>query len=276
MKHITICLAAVALITVAVAPAAAQEKEYGTIIGKFVFEGKSPEMKPLVITKDTEICSKHKPMDERLVIKDGAFANVVIYAVGDERNSDKPLDGIHPDYAKLKEKEVLMDNKGCRFEPRVQVYWTAQKLFLGNSDPMGHNSNISVFAAKNRPINPLIPPGDKQVVTTLVEGEQTPVTVTCTIHPWMKGHIVVRPDPYAAVSSADGSFKIENIPAGTRTFQLWQESLGYLKTVTINGKPATGLGRRGLHKITIKPGQNDLGKIVVNAKDYVTQIAKIK
>ena len=78
----------------------------------------------------------------------------------------------------------------------------------------------------------------------------------------MKGWLVVPPTPYAAVSGDDGKFEIKNLPVGTELeFQAWQEKKGYLDKATINGKDAGWT--KGRFKITIKPGDNDLGDIKV-------------
>ena len=86
----------------------------------------------------------------------------------------------------------------------------------------------------------------------------------CNIHPWMKGYIIPRDDPYVTVSAADGTFEIKNVPAGaTLEFQLWHERCGYLKSV----EAATGdkASTRGRIKIKIAAGDNDLGEIKVPA-----------
>jgi hypothetical protein len=77
----------------------------------------------------------------------------------------------------------------------------------------------------------------------------------------MKGYILPRNNPYAAVSKEDGTFKIEKLPVGELEFQVWQERMGYVDLPS--AKPAMPKGR---FKITIKPGANDLGVIKVDPK----------
>jgi hypothetical protein len=73
----------------------------------------------------------------------------------------------------------------------------------------------------------------------------------------MRGYILPRDNPYAAVTGDDGSFEIKDIPAGTWEFQVWQEVAGYLAA-----KPEW---KKGKFKLEIKPGDNDLGTIQVPA-----------
>jgi hypothetical protein len=78
----------------------------------------------------------------------------------------------------------------------------------------------------------------------------------------MKGYLVVPPTPYAAVSDKDGKFEIKNLPAGTQLeFQVWHEGKGYVQKALVNGKDAGWA--KGRFKMTIKPGDNDLGDIKV-------------
>ena len=81
-----------------------------------------------------------------------------------------------------------------------------------------------------------------------------PTPVTCNIHPWMKGYIVAKDNPYTAVSKPDGTLRDQGF-AGRREleFQAWHEKSGYLATAD--------WGKRGMFKYTIKDGDNDLGTI---------------
>ena len=82
----------------------------------------------------------------------------------------------------------------------------------------------------------------------------------------MGGYVIVRKDPYAAVSDKDGKFEIKDLPAGKELeFVLWQEKPGYLKNATFKGGKTD---TRGRFKIKIKPGDNDLGDIKVNASMF--------
>ena len=63
-------------------------------------------------------------------------------------------------------------------------------------------------------------------------------SVKCDVHGWMQAYIRVDDHPYHAVTDARGKFRIEGIPPGTYTLELWHERLGPMEQeVTI---PETG------------------------------------
>ena len=75
--------------------------------------------------------------------------------------------------------------------------------------------------------------------------------------------MLVRDDPYFAVTDENGRLEIENLPTGQWTFQVWHEK-GTISRVTRDGE--TDVWKRGRFTITIEPGENDLGEIKVSPK----------
>jgi len=233
----------------------ASADEWGTIKGRFVFGGEVPASSELKADKDVEVCGKHKLVAEELVVgANKGVANVVVFV------RDKSVK-VHPDLNAAKGEKVVLDNKNCRFEPHVAVVQTGQPLVLRNSDTVGHNSNVATI--KNSPSNSLIPAGQETPITFSSE-EAIPAQVTCNIHPWMKAWLVVRPNPYAAVSKEDGSFEIRNVPAGGELeLQLWHEKAGYIGELTVGGKPEKIA--KGRKKMKVASGDNDLGEMTLDA-----------
>ena len=88
--------------------------------------------------------------------------------------------------------------------------------------------------------------------------EASPSKLECSIHPWMNCYLLIREDPYAAVTDQDGKFMIKNLPVGEHTFKVWHQT-GFLNNVTVNGKAT--MWTRGSMKFAIKPGKNSLGKV---------------
>jgi plastocyanin len=248
-------LATMAAITFVACPFVASAEEWGTLKGRFTFGGAAPTAAELKADKDVEVCGKHKLVSEEMVVgADKGVANVVVFV------RDKSVK-VHPDLAATKSEKVVLDNKDCRFEPHVAFVQTGQSLVLKNSDTVGHNSNVATI--KNPPSNSLIPAGGETTIT-FSNDEAIPAQVTCNIHPWMKSWLVVRPNPYAAVSKADGSFEIKNVPVGGELeLQLWHEKAGYIGEVKIGGK-AEKIAK-GRKKVKVAAGDNDLGEMVLDA-----------
>jgi len=247
-RTITISLALIVGILLTNASTPARAAGWGNLKGKFVFDGAVPDPIKLNITKDTEFCGKHELVDEALVVgAEGGLANVLIYV------RSKEVD-VHPDFEATKKDTVRMDIKNCRFEPHLLTIRVGQTLKVRNSDPkVAHNANMQ-------------PLGDKGISPNIVKdpeykfgkAQTLPIPVVCNIHPWMKGWVLPRDNPYMAVSAEDGSFEIKNLPAGKLEFQVWQEKAGYLE--------AMHDWKRGRFEMTIEEGDNDLGVIKVDPK----------
>jgi hypothetical protein len=220
-------------------------QEWGDLEGKFVYDGKAPERKKLDTAKDMKCCGAFNVLDETLIVdKDGGVANVVIYL-----KAKVTAKQIHPDLEKGLAEKVLLDNKECRFTPHVSTVWQGkQTLLIHNSDECSHNSNLQPLLDKG--VNPLLPP-QKEELYKFGKEQNIPQPVSCNLHPWMKGYVLPRSNPYAAVSAADGTFKIEKLPAGEWEFQVWHENPGYL---------ATPEWKQGRFKLKIVAGANKLGK----------------
>src|SRR5207247_135319 len=67
-------------------------------------------------------------------------------------------------------------------------------------------------------------PKFKKVMTEKLEKPEY-VKLTCDVHSWMLGWVAVTPGP-AAVTDANGVAKIENVPPGKQTVEVWHETLG--------------------------------------------------
>lgn len=251
-------LANVALMIMLCAGSASAD-DLGVLTGRFVFKGKIPVAEKLDLNKDIAICSKTHPVDESLLVnaKDGGLANVVVSL---ELAKGQKLPEVNLPKNRKLPAEVVMTNKNCRFEPHIAVLTTKQTLVLGNDDPVAHNTLANLFY--NTPFNEAIGSGGA-VRKKLTKVERRPAQVSCPIHAWMKGWVVVKDHPYVAVSDSHGNFKIRDLPPGEWTFQFWQEEAGYLSKMVL--KSGTVEDRKGIYKLTIMPGQNNLGDITVDA-----------
>jgi hypothetical protein len=234
------------------------EPQWGNLKGRFIYDGDPP--KPAKIEASKDAAAVNEPLfDESLVVdKDGrGLANVVVRLVA-ERSAKLP---VHPSPDEASKMPVNAALSGLEFRPHVIVVRTGQTLVLKMPDPVGHNPNW--HAPSNPEMGKRINAG-----TTLrrvfKHPEREPILADCSIHPWESAILVVTDHPYVAVSQADRSFTIENVPVGPWDFQLWHERAKWLKRITIGGK-----GReleKGKLRIEIKPGVNDLGEIKVGPK----------
>jgi hypothetical protein len=183
---------------------------WATLKGRFAFAGAPGQPKALVVDKDTEVCGKASKLFDQSLRVDGStkgLADVVVFV----RKASRVKEGAAADV-----KPVVFDQKNCEFLSPVFVGRVGRPIDIRNSDPVGHNTNIDGTS-----FNQLIPAGQGTAYTPDSE-MGAPKAVTCNIHPWMKAYMLVRKDGYAAVSAADGSFTIPDLPAGEPLeFQVW-------------------------------------------------------
>jgi hypothetical protein len=237
-----------------------QAAECGDLKAKFVYLGAPPAAQPVVITKDQEVCGKHKLVDESLVVNktNGGIQNIIAFIY---RRLGDQAPPIHPDYAALK--PLRLDNLNCRFVPHVLPVRTGQKLILGNKDPVAHNTKIDSLS--NPPINPLIPAGG-ELEHSFADTERLPARVSCSIHPWMSAWVVVQDNPYVGVTNKDGVLEIKNVPTGTWTFRFWQEKAGYIRELEQDGTAIEW--SKGRLEVTITPAGVDLGTLAVKPSNF--------
>jgi hypothetical protein len=223
---------------------------WGTLKGVFKLAGGAPAAGFLATGKDVEVCGARVP-NETLEV-DGStqgIRNIVIYC----RKASRVFD----EYKKAEGKAHEFDQKKCIFLTHVLAIEKKDTLVIKNSDPISHNTNLS--PPGNNGINPVLAAGDK-IDYHFTRQLVTPTEVTCNIHPWMKAYLMARDDPYFAVTAADGTFEIANLPAGEELeFQVWHEK-------TPAGLEAVKGWSRGRFRKTLTDGKTeDLQTIEVPA-----------
>lgn len=243
--------------------AMAEPTGFANLSGVFRLTNAPPALPPLRVSgDDSGICAPggKMPPNESLVIGEGnALANVFVYL-----STDIPTDNskwIHPDYDAAKDAVLDFDQKECRFLTHGFAMRTTQKLRILNSDPMGHNTNIAPTRGA-QPFNQTIPAGG---FVMYEPGGQSPdpFPVSCSIHPWMSAKMLTRNNPYFAVTKADGSFTIPNVPAGVDLeFRVWHE-VAKMANVTVNGQDPKW--KKGKVKLKLEPGVDANWEVVVDA-----------
>lgn len=163
-------------------------------------------------------------LDESVVVDDqNRLANVVVFlreAPAGSRAAKSP---------------AVLDQVNCRYVPHVLAMQVGQMLQVKTSDPAVHN--VHVLAHENDAKNIAMDAGAKPVEMKFSKPEQ--FTVKCDIHPWMNASVHVFEHEQFAVTGPDGSFALNNVPAGEYTLVFRHELFGDIEeTITLNDKDA--------------------------------------
>ncbi len=197
-------------------------KDGGAIVGTVKFDGDIPAAKMLKVDKDEQTCGHENKQSEELVVngESKGIKNAVVSLV---------------DIAAGKKAETAafsLDQKECLFIPHVLAVPAGASVDLLNSDNVMHN--LHSWSIKNAGFNEGVSGGGK--LTKKFDLPEV-VKITCDVHKWMSSYIVVKGNPYFAVTDENGRFKIENVPAGSYKIEAWQEKLGKKTSeVTVKSK----------------------------------------
>lgn len=224
MNHALIAAFASAMTMAAATTALAAET--GSIKGTVKFKGTAPKAEELNMKSDP-FCAKHTAKDESILADaKGGLKNVVVRLV-------KGVSGAAPAPAG----DVVLDQTGCAYSPRVAVAVAGQQILIKNSDQTLHN--VHTYKGPATLFNQAQPQGFPPLKKKFAKSGDV-VKFKCDVHPWMTGWVVVVDNPFFALSGADGSFTIDKVPAGKYTVEYWHEKLG-TQTVDVEvkaGKPA--------------------------------------
>ena len=197
-------------------------KNGGAIKGTVKIAGTVPKDETIIVTKDKEHCGEKLPREKYLISAAGGVRNAVVLIKYIAKG--KPLS----------KDNVVIDNKHCAFRPHVQTAAKGQTLVVKNNDPMLHNTHL--YLNKKTVYNFALPRTGMEVKKAINRAGL--IEIECDAHDWMKGYLYVTEHPYAAVTDANGSFSIRDIPPGDYEIEVWHEAFGMQE-----------------HKVTVVPGE---------------------
>lgn len=213
----------------------------GSIAGKVTFEGALPAdaVEQITITKNPDVCDEDKTGKRQVVwvdVKDGALRGSFVYLEKIEAGKKWPAP---------KAGNYLVDQKGCRFRPWAQVVKPGP-LTIRHSDPATvlHNINaremigVETGRAVKRTIFNFAQPDPGDILKDLKVQRSHFVSLNCEAHNFMFGFMMTPEHPYAVVVNEDGSYTLDEVPAGKYSVVAWHPKFGLKKTdVTV---PAGG------------------------------------
>ncbi len=217
----------------AAAPAAAApvSADAATLTGSVKLDGAAPKMNAIQMSADPYCQSQHAAaaMDQDVVVgAAGELANVFVYIKEVKGNFPAPST------------PVLLDQKGCQYQPHVNAVMVGQPLQIRNDDQTLHN--VHAMPAVNSQFNEGQPVQGMISTKKFDKAEITPFKVKCDVHGWMKSYMAVMPHPFFAVSQANGTFTIPNLPPGQYTVIAWHEKFGQSEQqVTVGAKESKAL-----------------------------------
>jgi plastocyanin len=202
----------------------------GTLTGRVTFSGTPPAPDLLKMNTDAacrQIFPNGVPSDATLVGPDGSVQNAFVYV----------KEGLDTAYTfDVPTAPVIIDQKGCRYVPRVIGVRAGQPMEVVNSDATLHN--VHALPMSNLEFNEGQPAQGMRSKLTFTVPEVM-VRFKCDVHSWMNAYVGVVAHPYFAVTTADGSFEIKNLPPGTYEIGAWHETFGTsVSQVTLGEKDA--------------------------------------
>ena len=202
------------------------------LTGTVTLKGTPPAEKDITPLKDDPNCGK-------LVTSTTKTTHYVVGAKGELANAVVIVKGVaNAKSGGASAAPVVIDQKSCTYVPHILAVQTGQKVVVKNSDPVLHNVHTTPTVAGNKEMNQAQMPNAADMTVSFDKPENF-LKFKCDVHPWMFAYVCVVDHPYFAVTGADGSFKIANVPPGKYTVEALHRKAG-TATLEVEVKDAGG------------------------------------
>lgn len=125
-----------------------------------------------------------------------------------------------------------IDQVNLVFHPHVLTVLVGTTVDFLNSDAVLHN----VFTPDGCAEKFNLGTWPKGQIRSYEFKKECVASLLCKVHPEMEAFVVAVPTPYFALTKADGSYRIADVPDGTYTVKIWHPKLkGTQKSVTVAG-----------------------------------------
>jgi plastocyanin len=184
----------------------------GTIEGVVRLAGdQTPVPRTVANTTDPAVCGEIQSRGDLLVAEPSRGIRNVIVALGGPAAEDLPA---------APPGRLVLDNHECQFAPHVAVLTAGSTIEATSQDHILHT--VHFYGALVR--NVALPMAGMRV--TVIAAKPGMITVLCDVHGWMLAFVRVDHHRYHAVSDAEGSFRLDDVPAGSYELEIWHERLG--------------------------------------------------
>lgn len=122
---------------------------------------------------------------------------------------------------------VKIDQRNLKFEPHLLIVRVGTTVDFLNSDTVTHNVFTPDACAGKFNLGTW-PKGETR---SYAFGKECIAALLCLIHPEMEGFVAAVPTPYFAVTAADGSYRIGDVPDGSYTVKVWHPKLKAVQRV---------------------------------------------
>lgn len=266
-----------------------QVTDGGTIAGKVTMLGAKPTPKGfnLITFPDPVYCGRistgtgWRVLHEFTLAQDGGLQDAVVLLT--DVTKGKPF----------KFEPPTIEARDCRFLPFVNVVKDREEVNVVNMDPVFHDiqayetSQLGPRVLFNTPL-PMNPNHKRDVGPDTHEHlagqpmkevirmtkDRRIFVMQCGFHAYMESWGLAVDNPYFAITQADGTFSLPDVPPGDYTLMAWHPGVGMMteKKVTVPAKKMVKAdfvfespkGRRSAHEIEENPhfGLGSLGKAI--------------
>lgn len=186
------------------------------VTGKVTFHGTAPAAKQIAITKDNDVCGTGTREVVEVAVSGDALQDAVVYVAKIDQGKEWG-----------ETQAPVLDQKGCRYVPAVSIVPKDAELTVRNSDPVLHNIHTYEIIGKvRRSLFNVSQPDQGDIKQPIKLKKGNTIKIECDAHDFMHAWAFAAANPYAAVTAADGSFSIADVPPGTYEVKAWHPVLG--------------------------------------------------